>query len=88
MMLGIWKSWFRDMLLIKLGCRLDLILNSDLSHHLKKACAVYTVDGLMGSLAVVARAEHDLMENRNILFVLERALFGLKRAASGQSQLE
>ena len=82
MMLGLWKSWLRDMLLIKLGCRLDLILNSDLKDHLKKASTVYTVDGLMRSLAVVSRAEHDLMENRNILLVLERSLIGLKRAAA------
>jgi hypothetical protein len=70
------------MLVIKSGCKLDLILNSDLSHHLKKASTVYTIDGLMRSLAVIARAEHDLMENRNILLVLERSLFGLKRAAA------
>jgi DNA polymerase-3 subunit delta' len=85
LMLGIWKSWFRDMLVIKSGCKLDLILNSDLSHHLKKVSTVYSVDGLMRSLAVIARAEHDLMENRNVRLVLERSLFGLKRAAAGQS---
>ncbi|MFB0532364.1 MAG: ATP-binding protein, partial [Desulfatiglandales bacterium] len=81
LMLGIWKSLFRDMLVIKLGGAVDLILNSDLTDHLKKASTVYSVDGLMRSLAVIARAEHDLMENRNILFLLERSLIGLKGAA-------
>jgi len=37
----------------------------------------------MRSLAVIARAEHDLMENRNSLFLLERSLLGLKRAVKG-----
>jgi DNA polymerase-3 subunit delta' len=82
LMLGIWKSWYRDMLLIKLGGTLDLILNSDLSNDCEKESSSYTVDGLIGSLAVIARAEHDLMANRNLLFLLERSLFGLKRAAN------
>ncbi len=81
LMLGIWKSLFRDMLVIKLGGAVDLILNSDLTDHLKKASTVYSFDGLMRSLAVIARAEHDLMENRNILFLLERSLISLKGAA-------
>jgi DNA polymerase-3 subunit delta' len=81
LMLGIWKSLFRDMLVIKLGGAVDLILNSDLTDHLKKASTLYSVDGLMRSLAVIARAEHDLMENRNILFLLERSLIDLKGAA-------
>jgi hypothetical protein len=81
LMLRVWKSWFRDILLIKSGGTVDLILNSDLIDRVKKASALYTVDGLMKSLAVIARAERDLMENRNILFLLERSLFGLKNAA-------
>lgn len=81
LMLRVWKSWFRDILLIKLGGTVDLILNSDLIDQVKKASALYTVDGLMKSLAVIARAERDLMENRNILFLLERSLIGLKNAA-------
>jgi hypothetical protein len=61
LMLGIWKSWFRDMVLIKLGGAIDLMVNTD--------------------LAVIARAEHDLMDNKNSLILIERALFGLKGAA-------
>ena len=80
LMLGIWKSWYRDMLLIKLGGTVDLILNSDLVNLCKKASTSYTVDGLIRSLAVIARAEHDLMTNKNLLFLLERSLLGLKRA--------
>jgi len=83
LMLGIWKSWFRDILLFKLEGKIGHTLNSDLSNHLKNASALYTVDALMRSLAVIARAEHDLMENRNLLFLLERSLLGLKRAVKG-----
>ena len=83
LMLGIWKSWYRDILLFKLEGKIGHTLNSDLSNHLKNASALYTVDALMRSLAVIARAEHDLMENRNPLFLLERSLLGLKRAVKG-----
>jgi len=83
LMLGIWKSWYRDILIFKLEGKLDLILNSDLNNHLKKASALYTVDALIRSLAVIARAEYDLMNNKNLLFLLERSLLGLKRAVRG-----
>ena len=80
-MLGIWKSWYRDILLFKLEGTQDLILNSDLSNDIKTASALYTPDALMQSLAVIAKAERDLMENRNLIFLLERSLLGLKKAA-------
>jgi DNA polymerase-3 subunit delta' len=83
LMLSIWKSWYRDMLLFKLEGDRGLILNSDLIAQLKKTSALYTVDALMRSLKVIAGAEYDLIENRNLLFLLERSLLGLKRAVKG-----
>jgi DNA polymerase-3 subunit delta' len=79
-MLGVWKSWYRDVLSVKLGGTLDLVLNSDLSDHINKASNLYTVDALMRSLAIIARAEYDLMSNKNVLYILERSLLGLKGA--------
>ena len=81
LMLGIWKSWYRDILLIKLGGESDLILNSDLSDQLKKASARYNISGLIRSLTVISRAEYDLMTNKNLLFLLERSMLELRRAA-------
>ncbi len=81
LMFGIWKSWYRDILLIKLGCKLDLILNSDLSNNIKKASSLYTFDGLIRSLAVISRAENDIMNNKNLLYLLERSLLELRRVA-------
>jgi DNA polymerase-3 subunit delta' len=82
LMLGIWKSWYRDMLLIKSGGTVDLILNSDLGSLCENLSTSYTVNGLIRSLAVIARAEHDLMTNKNLLLLLERSLLGLKGATS------
>ncbi|HUU41863.1 MAG TPA: DNA polymerase III subunit delta' [Desulfatiglandales bacterium] len=81
LMLGVWKSWYRDILLIKLGSTLDLILNSDLIKNLKELSSVYNVDGIMRSLAVISRAEYDLMSNKNLLLLLEQSLLKLKEAA-------
>jgi len=80
-MLGIWKSWFRDMLLMKLEDAKELIVNADLIERLSAVASSYSVDRLMKSLAVIASAEYDLMENRNQLFLIEKSLFGLKGAA-------
>jgi DNA polymerase-3 subunit delta' len=76
--LGIWKSWFRDMVLMKLEGARDLIVNTDLYEHLSTVSSGYSLESLMKSLAVVAGAEYDLMENRNQLFLIERSLFGLR----------
>jgi DNA polymerase-3 subunit delta' len=80
LMLSIWKSWYRDILLIKLGGTLDLVLNSDLVNNLKELSAAYNVDRLMKSLSVISRAEYDLMSNKNLLLLIEQSLLGLKRA--------
>ena len=79
LMLG--KSWFRDMLLMKLEGAKELIVNTDLIEHLSTVASGYSVDRLMKSLAVIASAEYDLIENRNQLFLIERSLFGLRGAA-------
>ncbi|MBW1691229.1 MAG: DNA polymerase III subunit delta' [Deltaproteobacteria bacterium] len=81
LMMGIWKSWYRDMLLIKQGGARDLIFNSDLSSHLEEASASYTVHALISAISVISRAERDLMNNRNPLLILERSLLGLKEVA-------
>jgi DNA polymerase-3 subunit delta' len=82
LMMGIWKSWYRDLLLIKQGGTRDLIFNSDLGSHLEEASALYTVNALIGAISVISRAERDLMNNRNPLLLIERSLLGLKEIAN------
>jgi DNA polymerase-3 subunit delta' len=82
LMMGIWKSWYRDLLVIKQGGTQDLVFNSDLSSRLEEAASGYTVDGLMGALSVISRAERDLMNNRNPLLLLERSLLGLEEISN------
>ena len=81
-MLGIWKSWYRDLVLVKLEDAAGLIVNTDMIGHLREASEGYTTEGLVQSLGVIARAEHDLMDNKNALILIEQSLFGLKRVAN------
>jgi DNA polymerase-3 subunit delta' len=83
LMLGIWKSWYRDILLFKLEGNIGHALNSDLSYDLKNAAKLYTIDSLMRSLEIIAGAERDLILNRNTLFLLEKSLLGLKKVVRG-----
>jgi DNA polymerase-3 subunit delta' len=78
LMLGIWKSWYRDVLLIKQGGDRDLAFNADMDSSLEEASSWYTVNALIGAISVISRAERDLMNNRNSLLVLERSLLALK----------
>jgi len=81
LMMGIWKSWYRDLLLIKQGGRQDLVFNSDLGSRLQEAASGYTVDALMTAISVISRAERDFMNNRNRLLLLERSLLGLEETS-------
>jgi DNA polymerase III subunit delta' len=78
LMLGIWKSWYRDMLVIRHGGGRDLIFNSDMNDRLQKASALYTANALTGAISIISRAERDLMDNKNPLLLLERSLLALR----------
>jgi DNA polymerase-3 subunit delta' len=81
LMMGIWKSWYRDLLLIKQGGTRDLLFNSDMGSRLEEASSLYSVNTLIGAISVISRAERDLMNNRNPLLLLENSLLGLKEMA-------
>jgi DNA polymerase-3 subunit delta' len=78
LMMGMWKSWYRDLLLLKQGGKQDLVFNFDLGSRLEEAASWYTADALMGAISVISKAERDLMNNRNPLLLLERSLLRLE----------
>ncbi len=82
LVLGMWKAWYRDMLVLKLEPGTDLIFNSDLVNRLKEASERYSAEAIMHSLSVIARAEYDLINNKNMLFLIERSMFELKKAVN------
>jgi len=82
LMLRVWRSLYRDMLLIKHGGLQDFIINFDFKEQLESSSSAFTIDGLLQSISIIVRAERDLMANLNVLFLMERSLFALKKVVN------
>lgn len=80
-MLHVWGSWYRDLLLVKVGGPGDLIINVDFSDRMGPVTKCFRRAALVESLLVVSQAVRDLRRMRNAALVLERAVLHLKRLA-------
>ena len=78
-LLSIWKSWYRDLLLVKVDCPADLLINVDFSHKLKTISRSSRIEGLMESLLIVDQSQRDLLRNRNVDLMMEHTVLALKR---------
>ncbi len=79
--LGLWKTCFRDMLIIKSRGPRELLVLGDDDGALKKLSGTYTIDGLIESLLILERAQKDLARSRNLELMMETTLLALKKAA-------
>lgn len=79
--LDIWKSWYRDLLLTKAGDKKSSLMNVDFSQSLKKISRRTKIKNLAESFHLIDRTQMDLLENRNIALVLEHLLLHLKGLA-------
>ncbi|MFH1490900.1 MAG: DNA polymerase III subunit delta' [Pseudomonadota bacterium] len=80
-LLSIWKSWFRDLLLLNLGGPRNLLINVDFSHKLQNLYKNFKVDPLIGSIRVLDQAQRDLLRMRNVDLNMETTFLTLKRYA-------
>jgi DNA polymerase-3 subunit delta' len=80
-LLSIWKSWYRDLLLVKLECSLSLLINADFSRELQKMSRHTNIENLMESFFILDQSQRDLLQNRNLELMLENALLSLRRLA-------
>lgn len=79
-MLTVWETWYRDLLVLKVGGRPGhLLINLDFSSKLKKTTGSFGIDGLMDSLLAVERAQRDLRRMRNTQLVMENVVMSLNR---------
>ena len=81
-LLSIWKTWYRDLIVMKLKGPADLLINIDFSHKLKNICKNFKIENLMNSFMTVDRAQRDLMQTRNIDLIMENAVLSLRGFAS------
>jgi len=83
-MLAVWESWYRDLLIVKVGGSAHLLINEDFFHMIKSIVENFTRDGLIDSLMAVDQAARDLHRRRNISLVMEHVALHLGRLAGGR----
>ncbi|MBW1919508.1 MAG: DNA polymerase III subunit delta' [Deltaproteobacteria bacterium] len=77
-LLAIWKSWYRDLMVIKTTGGDSFLINKDFSGELKKVSKDFTIETLINSLFLIDQAERDLTGSRNLDLMLENIVLGLK----------
>jgi DNA polymerase-3 subunit delta' len=79
LMMEVWKTWYRDLILCKASCPEDVLVNIDFSRELKNASGDFRMDDLMESFFTLDLAERDLMRFRNVDLLVENSVLKLKR---------
>ena len=80
-MLSVWANAYRDLLLLKIGGPIDLLINIDFSNQLKKNAGSFTVENLVDSIMAVHQARSDILRSGNATLVLVHLVLGLNRLA-------
>lgn len=86
--LALWKTCFRDMLILKCRGPRELLVLGDEDGALKKTSRTYTIDDLALSLLILERAQNDLSRSRNLELMMETTMLALRRAALNKSGLK
>jgi DNA polymerase III subunit delta' len=79
LLLGIWKTWYRDLLLVEAACPEEALVNVDFSRELKNASKHFNIESLAESFFILDQAERDLLGSRNLDLLVETAVLRLKR---------
>jgi len=86
--LDIWKSWYRDLLLAKAEGSEHSFMNRDFSQNLKKISKGFNIKNLAESVFLIDRAQMDLVENRNSALVVEHLVLQLSALAARRPPLD
>ncbi|MFH1292692.1 MAG: DNA polymerase III subunit delta' [Pseudomonadota bacterium] len=78
-MLAVWETWYRDLLLVRVGGGKHLMINVDFSHNLKNIAGKLKVPNLINSILAVDQSQRDLRRMRNTKLVMEHAVLSLRR---------
>lgn len=87
-LLGIWKSWYRDLILLKANGPADLIINADFSRKLKNISKRANIDKLIQGFLLLDQAQRDLIRNPNIGLMVENTFLNLKRLSISQEAFQ
>ncbi len=79
--MSVWESWYRDLLVARIGGPTDLLVNMDFSHRLQNMAERFSIKGLIESLLTLDQSRRSLRRNRNAALVMEHTVLSLRRLA-------
>lgn len=79
--LGIWKTCYRDLLLLKMGCGEDQLINIDYLDELKKLSENYRIQPLVQCILLLDQAQREVSRGRNLDLLMENTVLTLGRLA-------
>ena len=77
-MITIWRCFLRDMMLYRLGCEDNMLINSDLFHTLNRFSDTVSVDDIISMIRLLDQFQRDMDQRRNMEISMERAIFGIR----------
>ena len=80
---GLWKTWLRDLVLLKSDVEGTWVMNGDFSHKLQNISKSYKIDLFIECFCRLDQAQRDLIKTRNLDLLMETTLLGLKRLHAG-----
>lgn len=78
-LIGIWKTWYRDLIVMKAHGPAGMLINVDFSRKLKSISGHIPMDSLIEGFFLFDRAQMDLMKNPNVGLMMEDLFLGLLR---------
>ena len=78
-LLSVWATWYRDLLLVRAGAPMGLLINGDFREQLEKIALGVPLQNLIESFHQVDRAVRDLHRMRNTTLVLENTVLNLRK---------
>ncbi len=77
-LIGIWKTWYRDMIILKTGGPGKSVINRDFMDNIRKMSGRIDSVGLVECFMLTDKAQRDLMRNPNTNLLLEKTLLDLR----------
>jgi DNA polymerase-3 subunit delta' len=78
-LLSIWKTWYRDLLVIKTTGREEWLINGDFLKRLKNLSEAFRIENLVNSFLVIDQAERDYRQARNADLMIENTMLNLQK---------
>lgn len=78
-LLGLWKTWYRDLMLIRIGGTEEQLINIDFTKKLKILSNVSKIEDFIDSFMILDNAQRELIRNPNLGLLMENTVLALKR---------